>query len=485
VVTRRTEFLLKKAKARAHILEGLRIALENIDETIKIIKSSKNRDEAHERLTIRFSLSKLQIDAILSMQLQRLTGLERKKIDDEYAELMAKIEEYTAILADPAKVYAIIKDELLLIRDKYGRSRLTKVEEAQDLDLEDEAFIEKKNVTVAITNTGYIKRINQEEFKAQRRGGKGVIGMTTKDEDFIKDIFTANTHDYLLFFSSLGQVRWLKVYQIPEGTRYAKGRAVTNLLNLSEGEDVRAVLRSSNFDDDHHIIMVTKNGVVKKTVSSAFAKPRRGGIRGITLREGDMLVEVRETDGINDILIPTRLGKAIRFNEKDVRSMGRSAAGVMGIRISSGDEVIGMSVLDATKTILTVTENGYGKRTAVDEYRITKRGGKGIINLQVTEKTGKIVDSRIVDPMDEILLTSRQGKIIRISLEHLKVQGRNTQGVRIMRMGDDDVLAAVGKVIAEDKTDSDGTESEGDSVTDVTENVETDKSMPDVLEDKD
>ena len=253
---------------------------------------------------------------------------------------------------------------------------------------------------------------------------------------------------------------------------------MTNLLELSEGEDVRAILRSSNFDDDHHIIMVTKNGVVKKTVASAFAKPRKGGIRGITLREDDNLVEVRETDGTNDILISSREGKAIRFNEKDVRSMGRSAAGVRGIRLSLKDEVIGMSVLDPTKTILTVTENGYGKRTAVEEYRITKRGGKGIINLQVTDKTGKIIDSRIVNPNDEILLTSRQGKIIRISLTHLKVQGRNTQGVRIMRMGDNDTLAAVGKVIADESSG----ESTDDSITDVAEEEITNDSKEIVVE---
>lgn len=449
VVTRRTEYLLKKAKERAHILEGLRIALENIDETIKIIKSSKNREEAHERLTERFGLSKIQIDAILAMQLQRLTGLEREKIDNEYKELLAKIEEYTAILADRMKVLAIIKKELLEIRDKYGRDRLTKIEDAAEGEMDDEAFIEKENVTIAITNTGYIKRMSQDEFKAQRRGGKGVIGMATKEEDHIKDIFTANTHDYLLFFTSTGQVRWLKVYQIPEGTRYSKGRAVTNLLNLHEGEEVCAILRSNNFDDEHFIMMATKKGVVKKTPASAFAKPRKGGIRGITLRDGDMLVEVRETDGTRDILIPTREGKAIRFNEKDVRSMGRTAAGVRGIRLSKGDKVIGMTILDPEKAILTVTQKGYGKRTAIDDYRITRRGGKGIINLQVTDKTGKIVDSRAVRETEEILLVSKQGKIIRTNLSQIKVQGRNTQGVRIMRLDDKDVLAAVGRVIAD------------------------------------
>ncbi|MCK5474213.1 MAG: DNA gyrase subunit A, partial [Candidatus Aenigmarchaeota archaeon] len=449
VVTRRTEYLLKKAKERAHILEGLRIALENIDETIKIIKSSKNREEAHERLTERFGLSKIQIDSILAMQLQRLTGLEREKIDNEYKELLAKIEEYTAILADRMKVLNIIKKELLEIRDKYGRDRLTKIEDAAEGEMDDEAFIEKENVTIAITNTGYIKRMSQDEFKAQRRGGKGVIGMATKEEDHIKDIFTANTHDYLLFFTSTGQVRWLKVYQIPEGTRYSKGRAVTNLLNLKDGEEVCAILRSNNFDDEHFIVMATKKGVVKKTPASAFAKPRNGGIRGITLRDGDMLVEVRETDGTRDILIPTREGKAIRFNEKDVRSMGRTASGVRGIRLSKGDKVIGMTILDPEKAILTVTQKGYGKRTAIDDYRITRRGGKGIINLQVTDKTGKIVDSRAVRETEEILLVSKQGKIIRTNLSQIKIQGRNTQGVRIMRMDDGDVLAAVGRVIAD------------------------------------
>ncbi|MEA3229653.1 MAG: DNA gyrase C-terminal beta-propeller domain-containing protein, partial [archaeon] len=459
VITRRTEFDLKKAQDRAHILEGLKIALSNIDDIVALIKSSDSKDDARKKLIASYSLTEIQADAILQMRLSTLTGLEREKIDREYEELMKVIAELREILASHQMVLDIIISELEDIKERYGRERMTEIANGGDIEtIEDEDLIPREDMIVTITEAGYIKRVSQEEYRTQRRGGKGVIGMTTKDEDSVVDIFSANTHDYLLFFSNKGQVRWRKVYSLPLGGRYSKGRPIVNVLNLKEDEEIRSILPSKDFDDKHYIIMVSRNGVTKKTIASAFANPRHGGIRALTLRDGDDLVSVNLTDGEKDIFIASHKGKAIHFNESEIRPMGRTAAGVRGIRLDADDYVIGMTASDSEGCILTISRNGYGKRTPVKEYRETKRGGKGVRNLLVTEKTGNVIAIKSVTSADEIMLTSANGKLIRTSISEIRVIGRSTQGVRLMRIEPDDRVMAVSLIKEKDDDEEDNAE---------------------------
>ena len=477
VITKRTEFELRKAEARAHILEGLRIALSNIDDIVTLIKSSKSKEEAKERLIEKYSFSEIQADAILAMRLSTLTGLERDKIDEEYDALLKLIARLKEILASREEIMRIIKNDLIDIKERYGHDRLTEIALGGDIDMiEDEDLIPREEMVVTITEAGYIKRVKQDEYKAQRRGGKGVIGMTTKEEDSVADMFTACTHDYLLFFSDKGQIRWRKVYELPEGGRYSKGRSIVNVLDLKDGEEIRSVLPSNELDDKHYITMVSRNGVIKKTSAALFARPRKGGIRALTLREGDDLVSVSITDGEKDIFIGSYNGKAIHFNENEIRPMGRTAAGVRGIKLNPGDYVIGMAIADSDGCILTISERGYGKRTLVSEYRETKRGGKGVRNLLVTDKTGNVMAVRSVVETDELMLTSAAGKLIRTYVSDISIIGRSTQGVRIMRIDDDDKVMAVS--IIPEKED-DGEESEGDAGTDTKDDDSDSKEIVD------
>lgn len=485
VITKRTEFELRKAEARAHILEGLRIALSNIDDIVTLIKSSKSKEEAKERLIEKYSFSEIQADAILAMRLSTLTGLERDKIDEEYDALLKLIARLKEILESREEIMRIIKNDLIDIRERYGHDRLTEIALGGDIDMiEDEDLIPREEMVVTITEAGYIKRVKQDEYKAQRRGGKGVIGMTTKEEDSVVDMFTACTHDYLLFFSDKGQIRWRKVYELPEGGRYSKGRSIVNVLDLKDGEEIRSVLPSNELDDKHYIVMVSRNGVMKKTSASLFAKPRKGGIRALTLREGDDLVSVSITDGTKDIFIGSHGGKAIHFNENEIRPMGRTAAGVRGIKLNPGDYVIGMAIADSDGCILTISEKGYGKRTLVSEYRETKRGGKGVRNLLVTDKTGNVMAVRSVVETDELMLTSAAGKLIRTYVSDISIIGRSTQGVRIMRIDDDDKVMAV-SIIPEKEDDEE--ESEGDAGTDAkaeTDAKDDDSDSKDTVDDE-
>ncbi len=450
VVTRRTKYELKKAEARAHILEGLKTALSNIDDIVALIKSSKSKDEAQQRLMSDYSLTELQADAILQMRLSTLTGLERDKIDEEYDSLIKLIARLKEILSSRDEILGLIKKELAEIRDKYGQERMSEISHEMDLtQIEDEDLIPREDMIVTITDSGYIKRVSQSEYKTQRRGGKGVIGMTTKDEDSVVHLFCANTHDYLLFFSDKGIVRWKKVYSLPEGSRYSKGRSIANLLEIDGEETIQSVMPSSKLDDEHYIVMLTRNGVIKKTAASSFAKPRRGGIRALTLRDGDDLVQAKMSDGSNHIFIGTYKGKAIHFIESDVRPMGRTAAGVRGISLDDDDHVVGMAVTTEKGCILTVSEKGYGKRTEVTEYRQTKRGGKGVRNLMVTEKNGNVISIMDVGKDDELMLTSANGKLIRTHVSGISVIGRSTQGVRVMRL-EDDRLVAVSRIAEDD-----------------------------------
>ncbi|MFQ5800494.1 MAG: DNA gyrase subunit A, partial [Candidatus Hydrothermarchaeales archaeon] len=449
VVTRRTKFDLKKAEKRAHILEGLRIALDSIDAVIKLIKGSKNAEAAKEGLLDKFGLSPEQAQAILDMRLQRLTALEREKIDSEYEQLQMDIKYYKEVLADPTKVLEIIKKELEGLKAKYGDERRTIILE-DELDLEDEDLIPVEDMIVTITNTGYIKRLPVDTYRSQRRGGKGVIGMETKEEDFVEDLFVASTHDYILFFTDMGRIHWLKVYRTPLAGRYSKGKAIVNLLELNEGEKVRAAIPVSEFDPEHFVFFVTKKGTVKKTALSAYSRPRRGGIIAIYLDEDDELISVKLTDGKQDMFIATKQGKAIKFFEGDVRPIGRGTRGMRGIRLREGDEVIGMGLAEEDSQILTITENGYGKRTPVSQYTRIRRGGYGVINIITDERNGSAVDVKGVTGSEEIVVTTQAGIVIRISVDEISIIGRNTKGVRIMKLNEGDKVIAVAKIIRDD-----------------------------------
>ena len=436
VILRRSKFELDKALARAHILEGLKIALDNIDEVINIIRSSY--DNPKERLMERFGLSEIQAQAILDMQLKRLSGLQREKIDEEYNELMKLIAYLKDILSSDTLVYSIIKDELLEIKDKYGDERLTKILPAAG-EFVEEDLIKEEQTVITLTHFGYIKRMPVDTYRSQRRGGKGITATATREEDFVKQIFTASTHDTILFFTNKGKLYKLRGFEIPEAGRTARGTAIVNLLNLDAGEKVSAVIPIQNFAEGKYLLMATKNGLIKKTALTEYNSARRTGLQGITLKEDDELITVRLTDGEDNVVLVTREGMCITFDEKEVRPIGRVSQGVIGIRLEDGDEVIGMeSVIAGGKgaTLLAITENGFGKRTELDEYRVQIRGGKGVITYKITPKTGKLVGARIATEEDDVMLITDTGTIIRLNVKDISVLGRSTQGVTLMRTND-------------------------------------------------
>ncbi|HNK78858.1 MAG TPA: DNA gyrase subunit A, partial [Nitrospira sp.] len=449
VVVRRTAYDLRKAEERAHILEGLKIALDNLDAVIALIRRSQSPDVARAGLMQQFRLSEIQANAILEMRLQRLTQLERDKLVEEYREVLKTIEYLRSVLGSEALVRKIIRDELTEIKEKYQDERRTKiVKEEAELTLED--LIAEEEVVVTISHAGYIKRNAVTLYRAQRRGGKGKIAMGIKEEDFVETLFTASTHDSLLFFTDAGKVYWLKVHEIPEASRAAKGKALVNLLALSKDEKVTATLPVKEYRADRFVIMGTKQGVIKKTELSAYSNPRQGGIIALSLDAGDKLIGVDLTDGQREILLGTKQGITIRFKEEDVRAMGRTAHGVRGITLEAGDEVIGMETItpDSTTAILTVTEGGYGKRTPVNEYRVQGRGGKGIISVKTTERNGAAVGFLQVRDEDEIMLMAAQGKVLRCKVDDIREIGRNTQGVRLLDMdGDEDRVVAVVRLV--------------------------------------
>ncbi len=455
VVVRRTQFDLTRAQERAHILEGYIIALNNIDEIVKVIKASKNASAAAMALCEKFNLSEIQAKAILDMRLQRLTGLERAKIDEEYTELTALIAKLSGILADPQKVLQVIIAELLEIKERYGDERRTEiVASTEDINIED--MIVEEDVVVTISHSGYIKRNAVSLYKSQHRGGRGKMGMGTKEEDFVEKIFVASTHNYLLVFTSTGKVHWLKVYQLPQAGRAAKGKAIVNLLNLAPGERVSATLPVREFVADKFVVMVTKKGVIKKTELAAYSNPRTGGIIAVSIDEGDELVDVQLTMGNQDIFLATRLGMAIRFKEDDVRDMGRTARGVRGIVLTEGDDVIGVEIPASGTFMLTVSENGFGKCTPIEEYRVQTRGGKGTINLKTVAKVGNVSGVLQVTGDENIMLISNAGKVIRFKVQEVPVNHRVTQGVKLIELDPEEKLVGVARTTSEseDKEDN-------------------------------
>lgn len=441
VVLRRTQFDLDKALARAHILEGLKIALDNIDEVIEIIRNSY--DDAKERLMERFKLSEIQAQSILDMRLKTLSGLQREKIDEEYNELMKLIEHLRAVLASEKLVYDIIKEELLEIKQKYGDERKTKIVAAEgEINIED--LVKEEQTVITLTHFGYVKRMPIDTYKSQNRGGKGITGLATREDDFVKQIFTASTHDTLLFFSNKGKVYRLRGYEVPEAGRTAKGTAIVNLLRLDAGEKISAVIPISNFADGKYLLMGTKRGFIKKTPLNEYDSIRKTGLLGITLRDDDELIDVRLTDGQDNVVLVTREGACITFSEKDVRPMGRTAQGVIGIRLNEDDFVIGMESIiegNTNATLLAITENGFGKRTELDEYRVTGRGGKGVITYKITPKTGDIVGIRIVSGDEDVMMITDTGTIIRLRVADISILSRSTQGVTLMRTNDGKVVS--------------------------------------------
>ena len=449
VVVRRTRFDLAEAERRAHILEGFKIALDHIDEIVALIKAAADTDAARTGLMARFGLSEIQANAILDMRLARLTGLERKKIEDEYLEVIQLIERLRAILESPAKVLQIIKDELTNLRERFGDDRRTEIVAASgEFDVED--LIAEEDMVITISHAGYIKRLPVTTYRSQRRGGRGVTGAATRDEDFIQHLFIASTHSYLLAFTSGGRVHWLKVHEIPQGGRTAKGKSIANLLEISSAERVAAVLPVKEFDEAHFVMMATARGVVKKTPLDAYSNPRRGGIVAIGVDEGDRLIDAVLTDGTQDVILSKRDGKAIRFNEKDVRPMGRTAYGVRGVTLDGDDAVVGMIAVRREASLLVVTVNGYGKRTLISEYRVTGRGGKGIISIQASERNGPVVAALEVVLEDEVVLITRNGIVIRTRTSEISEIGRNTQGVRLIQLEEGDQLIDVARVEEKD-----------------------------------
>ena len=435
VVLRRTQFELDKALARAHILEGLKIALDNIDEVISIIRNSY--DDAKERLMERFGLSDIQAQSILDMRLRTLQGLQREKIEEEYEELMKLIAHLREILNSEHLVFEVIKEELLKIKEKFGDERKTKIKPAEG-EFEIEDLIKEEQTVVALTHFGYIKRMPIDTYKNQRRGGKGITGIATREEDFVKQIFTASTHDTILFFTNKGKVYKLKGYEIPEAGRTAKGTAIVNLLRLDNGEKISAVIPIQNFAEGKYLLMGTKKGLIKKTALREYDSSKKTGLQGITLKDDDELISVKLTDGEDNVVLVTKNGLCITFEEKEVRPIGRTSQGVIGIRIDSDDEVIGMEsiVLGGKATLLTITENGFGKRTEIDEYRVQIRGGKGVLTYKITPKTGRLVSVKVADGTEDIMLITDTGTIIRMNVKEISVLGRATQGVTLIRTND-------------------------------------------------
>ncbi len=449
IILRRTRFDLAKAEARLHILEGLRIALDYIDEVIKIIRSAY--DDAKERLMERFGLTDIQAQAILDMRLKTLSGLQREKIEAEYNELVERIKYFKEILSSETLVYKIIKDELLEIKTKFADPRRTALEaSADDIDIED--LIKEEDCVITLTHFGYIKRLPVDTYKSQKRGGKGITGITTREEDFVENIFISSTHHYILFFTNKGKTYRLKAYEVPEAGRQAKGTAIVNLLQLEADEKITAVIPVAEYTDDAYLFMATRNGVVKKTNLMEYANVRKAGLQGISLRENDELIGVRLTDGQDKVVLVTRQGMSISFDEKDVRPIGRVSQGVRGIELNDGDYVVGMEKGNSAELyLLAITENGFGKRTEVEEYRVQTRGGKGVLTYKVTDKTGEVVGIRMVKDTDDIILISSDGTIIRLAVKDVSVLGRNTQGVTLMRMPDGVQLVSIAKVTDEEE----------------------------------
>ncbi|MEW6748146.1 MAG: DNA gyrase subunit A [Candidatus Micrarchaeota archaeon] len=447
IVRKRSEFELKQAEERAHILEGLRIALNNIDPIVDFLRKSKDIGEARAGLMKRYSLSEVQANAILEMKLSRLISLEREKIETEYQELLKQINWLKEVLADISKILDIIRNELKEIKEKYGDARRTEIIDGEDESLDMESLIPNEDVVVVVSNRGYVKRVKLDEYRSQHRGGKGVIGTETKEEDHVQDVIVTRNHNYLLLFTDKGRVFWLKVWRVPEGSRYATGKTLVSLLDLKD-EKVTSWISVDRFDTEEYLSMVTKNGIIKRTALENFSNVRRTGIIAITLKEGDRLVEVIKTDGKQDLMIATRKGQSIRFKEEQAREIGRTGQGVIGIRFKEGeDEVVGIAACKKP-AILTITENGYGKRTHIDEYRVQGRGGSGIINIKTEGRNGDVVGVRAVDDNDEVIVMSSKGQAIRTYIKDISTIGRNTQGVRIIRLGEGEKVASFAVVRA-------------------------------------
>ncbi len=445
VIIRRTAYELKKAQERSHILEGLKIALDNLDAVIALIRKSKTPLEAKEGLIKKYEMSEIQAQAILEMRLQRLTALEREKIIEEYEELQTLIKKLKQILSDEKLVLSLISEELAELKKNFGDERRTQIQaRTEDLSMED--LIAEEDMVVTISHGGYIKRNPISLYRAQRRGGHGKMGMSTGEEDFISELFIASTHSYVLIFTNKGRVHWLKVYDIPQAGRAAKGKSISNVVQMASDEQLAAVLTVREFEEDKFVIFATKNGVVKKTELKAYANPRAGGIIALGLEEKDELIEVALTDGKQEILLSTREGQAIRFSEDDARPMGRQAVGVIGVRLDKKDQLVSMEVLKPKATVLTVTENGYGKRTDIAEYRVQSRGGSGIITVKTTDRNGPVVGVKQVTDEDDVMLITSQGKIIRMKVKEISVMGRNTQGVRLIHLDPKEKVGAFAKL---------------------------------------
>lgn len=458
VITRRTTYDLTKAREKLHLLEGLMIALRNIDEVISIIRSSKEAEEAKTRLMERFSLSELQVKAILDMRLQRLTGMEIEKVEADYNETKKLIAELEELLSDKHHILEEIKKELSELRQKFNDERRTEIVEGEiDIDMED--LIPVQDVLITITNSGYIKRIPCETYKTQHRGGKGLLGMKTKEEDIVVDSFVTSTHDYIMFFTNKGKAFWLKGYKIPEGGRHAKGKAIVNLLpRLDDDEEVETAIPIHEFDDNHFLVFATRKGIIKKTMLSAYSNVRVNGIRAIKLDDDDELISTLLSDGEQMIMLATAHGQAGRFSEKEVRSVGRVSRGVIGIRLAKGDKVVSMAVVGDEGTLLTVTENGFGKRSHIDDYRMTHRGSKGVKTIITNERNGSVIYVREVTDEDEILLSSKDGMMVRVPVKDIRIQGRNTMGVTIMKLNEEDKVVSVAKIIESQKNGEDETD---------------------------
>ncbi len=453
IIIKRNNYELKKAKERAHILEGLIIALKNVDDIINLIRNSDSGADAEIKLMEKYSLTNIQSSAVLDMKLQKLASIEQKKIKDEFDDLTRKIEEIKEILSSEEKIKSIMKDELREIIEKYRDERKTAISEEED-DLQIEDLIKDEPAVVTMTNSGYIKRMSLENYKVQNRGGKGIIASDLREGDFIEHLFIANTHSYLLIFSDKGIIYWLKVWKIPESERYSKGKPLINFLELKPEDKIMALIPVKKFKEDSYLVMATKKGIVKKTSLEQYSRPRKGGIIGIHLDKGDDLVNVVLTDGNKDIILATKKGHAIRFDENNVRPMGRNTHGVIGIRLKKDDEVIGMVIADEDKKLLTVTENGYGKKTKIDDYRIIHRGGKGVINIKCSKRNGNVVSVKSVKEDDEIMLISREGILIRTSSDRISTIGRNTQGVRLMSLNENDKVKDITIIKEKDQGDS-------------------------------
>jgi len=451
VVTRRTRFELEKAEQRAHILEGLKKAVENINKVVSIIEKSKDADMARESLIENFKFTRAQAQAILDMRLHQLTGLERDKILAEYVELVKNIEQLKVILATPERVLEIIKKELISVKEKYGDNRKTKIK-AQAIEMDIEDLIPEEDVVVSISHAGYVKRLPVSTYRAQRRGGRGITGMVTREEDFIENIFITTTHSYMLFFTNLGKVYWLKVYEIPEAARTAKGKAIVNLVRLSSpGELITAMVAVKDFakEEEKHLLMVTCNGIIKMTPLREYANPRRGGIIAVKLGKKDSLIDVKLTTGKEEVIICTTKGKAIHFAEEEVRSIGRTGQGVRGIRLGQGDSVVGMEIVKKGDTVLTATSKGYGKRTSIEKYRLQGRGGRGVINIITDQRNGEVIGIKTVSDEDDIMLVTSHGLFIRQPVKGIRLIGRSTKGVRLIRLEEGDRLVAIASVVKE------------------------------------